>query len=199
VSMTGHDIIAFANGSSVLSQILLVDPAYFTRLVAPAGAFEFYRFSKLRFRIHPAAVQVAASYLPEATTTTATYANIIHQPRMAHLTGAETTPSPWINIPRGVLLGTATKWFKTQTATGTDPSITQGTLMVATASSAAATNTLEFEYVCQFRGGEASGLQPLLPRQASSSAASSSSSSSSSTSLTVIEEYECPCKCGKSV
>jgi len=149
-----------------------------------SGAFEFYRFRRLSFRILPRAapgVNYAATavgdlilaYLPEESTVTPSFANLSEQTFAVVLPAAtlngvtvtaaptQTIPTAWMTVPSKVLNNQGPKWYKTAGATTEDLETLQGQLILATTGSTDTDNAIiEITYDVDFCGAEKSTLQP---------------------------------------
>jgi hypothetical protein len=158
-----------------------VAPTIATRLADIEQAFEFYRFTSLRFRVFPsvgaglaADGNTIVAYVPEETTVAVTFAKLVEQTYsifmpQATITSAglipsqlgQSIPSRWMTIPARVLNAQGPKWYKTVGPTAEDPQVQQGALYLSSDNIADVRQFyLEVEYVCQFQGSEKTTLQP---------------------------------------
>jgi len=162
VRIGGRVVTGVANSSTVNALALNLNPGLIGRTQNMAKAFEFFRFSKLRFRVHPGNTtsNSIVAYNPDITSVAVTYSQLLEQPYFAFDSLTCTIPSPWCNVPRSTLWSTPTRWWKTNAATSVDSEIIQGQLLVATSGATAAVTTVEIEYMCEFKGAQGSGLQP---------------------------------------
>jgi hypothetical protein len=167
VPITGRLIFPLTTGATLNASIFFVQPQNFGRLVNISKAFEFYRYTRLRYRLLPippsnGGTRFAACYLPEepAAATTPVLANLLEQPRLAFQTSSMTVPTHWETVPRQVLLGTSVKWYKTVLASTEDADLVQGSIIYAGDSVLGNNSLLEIEYSIEFRGAESVGLQP---------------------------------------
>jgi hypothetical protein len=174
ISVAGKKIIITSLIAGVSSFNL--SPSLATRLLNISDNFEFFRFIRLRFRQYPNSSLAATNpstqivaYLPEETSVAFTFAGLQEQSYSTMITtnvlqaGANSTniPSNWVEVPRSVLLATAVKWFKTDSATTEDDFVIQGKFLIASANAADVSNcTIEIEYVTEFAGAEPASLQP---------------------------------------
>ncbi len=146
-------------------------PALFQRTTAIAGAFEFFRFKKLRFRqlvgsttaTLAAYADRAVGYSPVLGAAT-TYTSVSELVACNHFCApdpagfasgwsvAQTCPSDWSVVPREYLLTTPQRWFKV-TADAENPAVSQGQIVMASASTAdTGLVFLEVEYEAEFTG-----------------------------------------------
>jgi hypothetical protein len=154
-------------------QSIFLNPGNFGRLLNCAKAFEFYRFTKLRFRLMPSESSTAtqqvlvAGYLAEIADTPPAFAGVTEMMPQSTVvlagtgtTSTQTVPGKWVNVPRNVLLATPVKWYKTVASSGEDIFLSQGTIWLASSSVAdTAFLNLEIEYSCEFTGVEPSDAQ----------------------------------------
>jgi len=147
---------------------LLLRPGVTVRLINVAKAFEFYRFTKLRYRIMEfgsAGDMVSVGYLPELSTIGSGVATFL---AVSELYPGQTRPGfytcqqAWTNVPKQVLFGkTPTRWWKTSAASSEDLEIVQGEFIGQQSSAAAKSLWIEFEYTCQFAGTDTLNLEPV--------------------------------------
>jgi len=134
------------------------------RLAALADDFDEYRFTRLRFRLHRASDTspsdfFCAGYLPGIVDTPpTTQAQMMEILNSVYLTGVETVPTPWSEVPKPVLAGMH-PWYKTIPGTPEASEEFQGGLYGACTTSSVL--RLEIEGVCQFRAAVAAGNTPL--------------------------------------
>jgi len=146
-----------------------VDTSLAPRLTAVAGAYEYYRFTKLRFRQRPGSLWLtgisadrAVGFSPTLGAGT-TYANVKELQPVCHFApsgpsgsnqvAVQTVPSEWVNVPKQTLLGrTPTRWWKVA-ADAENPEVTQGQLRAASDSvTDVGTCLVEYQYECEFTG-----------------------------------------------
>lgn len=131
------------------------------RLTSIADDFDEYRFTRLRFRLHPLLSQAgpqALCYMPGIVDTPPSLAQSSEALSCVIFGQAATTPSAWVTVPAGVLAGMH-PWYKTIPGTPEASEELQGNLFLA----GTATDALFFEVegVCQFRAAIATGNTPL--------------------------------------
>lgn len=114
--------------------------------------FDLFKFTKLRYRIHPfdptqTDGQVIA-YVPDIDVQTTTAIQLSGSPIAAVQTPFCGVPSRWINVPKGQLKGML-DWYKCQADAGAAEFESQGLIMIATGLS---DNVFwEVEGVCEFK------------------------------------------------
>jgi hypothetical protein len=184
-TVSGRVIISFTNSSGTSSGTLLSPNfpdfagtqviAGGAKLATLASCFQYYRFTKLRWRFIPSATnspQISA-YTPDATGTVPNYSGVVGMPVTSDmiLVNASEVQSPSsqtkCTVPRGILLDQNVKWWKTTIITSPqDPTdlTAQGSLWVGT-SVAFSTQVmyLDLEYTCEFRDFIAPADLPLAP------------------------------------
>jgi hypothetical protein len=159
--MSGKIILPATLSSGVTFPVL--QPQTFNRLTSISKAYEFFRFTKLSFRLlgPPAAASYIVGYLPEETTATTTFAKVQEQSYSSFCAVATTVPGNRSTVPRSVLLATAPKWYKTNGASTEDDNLIQGTFLCASSSTGdESIMYIEIYYMVEFTGAENSGLQP---------------------------------------
>jgi len=154
-----------------------ITPGMFPRAASVSASFEFYRFTKLRFRILATSrssisspVDIVAGYLPEETGETSSYGSTLELLPNTHFASNSTAGtfapmtchSDWAVVPRRVLCGnTPTRWFKTNAASTEDLFVQQGVVPIHSSSASdAGVMYIEFRYELEFTGIEASQEQP---------------------------------------
>jgi hypothetical protein len=170
-TVSGRVIISFTNSSGTSSGTLL-NPLFsdFTgtqvvaggvKLSTLASCFQYFRFTRLRWRLYPSPTnaQMISAYTPNITGSIPNYSGVVGMPVTSDLITVNSsevqspaTPAK-VNVPRGVLLDQNVKWWKTSVISG-DPTdlYAQGSLWVGT--SVAYTNQIQYldvEYTCEFR------------------------------------------------
>jgi len=174
--VSGKSLFTFA--ATVPGFVNVTPSAIFSsRLIDISEAYEFYRFTKLHFRILPCSfcnsppaigTLWACGYIPEeaksgATPSTnaifeledscsfappCTYSTAILQP--------QTVPSSWAKVSRSSLLSTPTRWFKTSEVNPEDAFVVQGQIWYNNTSGDNGNLSLEVTWNCEFKG-----VQPL--------------------------------------
>jgi hypothetical protein len=191
VSRKGITAVTTVSGRSILFQNLA--SGYIGLAVTPSGisagrltnvlkAYEFYRFTKLRFRLRPGCTSTlvasltgtadyCACWIAEVNSAGPSYAeaseqvpNVHFAPGVAPVAATtpiypQTMPSEWVSVPREILLGKQpVKWWKSNT-TSVDPLVTQGVLFVVSSySSDVGAVLLELDYTCEFAGANVAGV-----------------------------------------
>jgi len=162
VKLTGRQSLNMSIATGNTSSTQLMYPANLSsRLVNLAKVFEFYRFTKMRFNVHPSffdyaseptvgyAGEYSLAYDPEgtnATSTSITYVENIQQETSfvgvaavvnigtgSGLTAPGCTSVRRWMVPKRVLLSTPTKWFRNAALTSEDSLTTQGIIIAAVA------------------------------------------------------------------
>lgn len=151
-----------ANASSTSAVAFNLNPGLFGRTTNLGKAFEFFRYTSLRFRIQPGNTvnNAIVAYNPDITSVAVVYPNLLEQPFQAFDSAVSTVPTAWTEVPKSVLLAAPTRWWKTNAATSVDSEIIQAQLLVATSGAGAAVTNMEIEYICEFKGAQGSALQP---------------------------------------
>ncbi len=175
----GNTLKVAATSSGVAS--INIDSSLSGRSSSMAANFQFYRYKKIRFRIHPNALlggagpvtqgcRVVAGYVPEGDAATVTPEELVPNTVLA-LTSAFgapgtvlgsvcTVPSTWADVPLSRLLGnTPTRWFQTSQDSQSYSTL-QGQIQLRLASGAGTRTaaaeqmsfTVEVEYTVEFRG-----------------------------------------------
>lgn len=108
--VSGRSLFTFTTTGSIV-----ISPAAFSRALAIADVFQFYRFTKLRIKNIPTGVACTYGYAPGALfDTPPTLASQVTELPYAVNHGLEKTTDTILNIPRKELLGDSQiKWFKT--------------------------------------------------------------------------------------
>ncbi len=133
------------------------------RLATIADAFDEYRFSMLRYRLHRAnntSMTVAAFYPGIVDTVPSTIAQIGENPHRTVAGDQTTVPSPWVDVPRGVLAGMH-PWYKSVAGTPESSEENQGILCVVDSGGTTSGATLEVEGICELRAGSSTSNTPL--------------------------------------
>jgi hypothetical protein len=143
----------------------VLQPQTFNRLTNISKAYEFFRFTKVSFRLlGPGTTNTnnyVVSYLPEETTAATTFAKCLEQSYSSFCGALTTVPGNRAAIPRSVLLGTSPKWYKTDGASTENDNLIQGTFLCASTNSADVSPLyIELTYLCELTGAEFSTLQP---------------------------------------
>jgi hypothetical protein len=135
------------------------------RLGEVGAAFEFYKFTKIRYRIlcdtatsEPEA-DLALGYYPEEPNSSVTHAEVQEFTPCAHFADSNTgivlqsVPSDWKRIPDSILNSTPSRMYQVNSANPEDPFLVQGTF-VAASNNPGDTGTVcyEVEYTCVFKG-----------------------------------------------
>jgi len=161
------------------------------RLTNVVKAYEFYRFTKLRFRWRPGSTtsiafslaspaDFVASYVGEYPDAFPTYTGLLEFAPNCHFAPADyssaivqpvypqTVPSEWATVSRDILQAAPVKWYRTASGAATDPDSVQGMVVLASSqgTSDIGTYVLEFEYTIQFAGQNVGGVasKPLVGR-----------------------------------
>jgi len=156
-------------------------------------AFEYYRFTKLRFRFLPGCTSSVAFSLAaprdfvcgwagEVASGSVSYSNVLEFQPNTHFSAGmysaaivgpvypQTTPSSWAVVSKRQLTSlTDVKWWRTQSGATTDPDYIQGVLYIFSDSSAdTGVYKLELDYTCEFTGPNANSVLTDLGRSLTS-------------------------------
>lgn len=131
------------------------------KLSTLASIFQYYRFTKLRWRLLPSntnAIEISG-YAPDATTSVPNYSGVAGLPHTSDAISinASGVQSPSVpektSVPRKMLLDQNLRWWRTEPITSEDVNfINQGSLWVG--SSVAFSNqiiSIDLEYTCEFK------------------------------------------------
>lgn len=147
------------NLASGLAQISL-QPTNLNAVSGSADSYEFYRISRLRYRLFPSSIsgiQVAA-YIAGAVDNPPTTTSDLAITRHACLLGDEVTvPSSWRNVPK-TALASYMSWYKTVVGSPAPDTELQGSIYLA--GSGTDGYTLEIEATYQFRSLVATSATP---------------------------------------
>jgi hypothetical protein len=172
VSGNNYTTIALVSGLANIP----INPGYVSaRLGEIAAAFEFFKFSRFRYRILPNSTtsvgglrDVAVGYFPEETNANPTKAQIDEFTPCAHFaissTGsstpiAQTVPSAWKSVSKKILSGVPLSRYLCNASSTEDVSENQGTLWFgSTWTGDTGLIVIETEYTCTFSGINVGGL-----------------------------------------
>jgi len=143
---------AASSGAKTLS----VSPLLTPRLTILADTFDEYRFTKLSFRLHPTgtadtSIETACFEPGVVDTPPATNSAQSESLACAISTGAETTPSNWVTVPKGVLAGYQ-PWYKSVAGTPETAEEVQGNIFCFNSNGASDSTVVELSGICEFRG-----------------------------------------------
>ncbi len=154
-----------SDGSSKISSAL--SPLINDPLSIQANSFEYYRFTKLSFRLHP-------TFTGGTTYTTAVYfysgvpdaapagiPQIMNSDESTLLTSAALVPSSWVNVNRRVLAGKQ-PWYKAVAGTPEAIEEIQGYFLGYTEGGTSKNVTLQVTGTIQFKGVTDSAATPPL-------------------------------------
>jgi len=139
-----------------------VQPSSFTRALAIADVYQFYRFTKLKIRILPEEVNAGVSYAPGALfdTPPTTSAAVVELPLHASH-GAFKTTDTILEVGRKELLGdNQIKWYKTIVGTPSAQFETQGNIYYYTGPGAG-TVLVIIDYTVEFQSWNLAAQSPL--------------------------------------
>lgn len=141
-----------------------------TRLGLIADEFETYRFTEVKFRLHPlltlAADLIAMSYLPGVVDATPSFTSLNEVVDSVYISGQATVPSEWRTVTKSELRSNI--WYKSIPGAASDWDEQQGTFRIASAANANVAVYFEIRGVCEFCGAADPGATPamrLLGRQ----------------------------------
>lgn len=158
-SVSGRQLFSWA--LSTVSSIP-VQPSTFTRALAIADVFQFYRFTNLTIRILPEEVNAGVSYAPGALfdTPPTTSAGVVELPlHVSH--GAFKTTDTVLRVSRKELLGdNQLKWYKTIAGTPAQQFETQGNIYYYTGAGAGTVLVL-IDYTVEFQSWNLAAQSPL--------------------------------------
>jgi hypothetical protein len=181
--VSGRVVITFTNTSGTSSGTY-VDPSFSSlvgtqtiaggeKLAALALLFQYFRFTRFKWRLSPSATNayVISGYTPDATTAVPTYSGVVGMPVTSDLItrDASDVQSPSVpakvSVPKAVLLDQNLKWWKTTHRTGEDLEFyTQGSLWVGTSTTYSnQIQVIDLEYTCEFKDFIAPADLPLVP------------------------------------
>jgi len=143
------------------------------RLNAIADEYELYRFTQLKFRLHPVAPFSAlyetmiAAYFPGQIDAAPTFGNMNESTHMVIMTAGQSTvgagmsvPTEWCNVPASVLKGSLA-WYKATPGSMSTWDEQQGAFRFASsAGSSTALLNFEVQGVCEFTGAADPGATP---------------------------------------
>ncbi len=150
------------NYGATTSATIAIQPSTFSRCLAIADVFQFYRFTHVRVQVVPADNSVVLGYAPGALfdTPPTTAASIIELP-IALYHGAANFNNSFLNIPRSELLKDAQiPWFKTIVGTPAAQFETQGNVYLVTGAGATG-GIVVVEWTCEFQSWNLAGQSPL--------------------------------------
>jgi hypothetical protein len=167
-----------------------------TKLAAMAALFQYYRFTKLRWRLLPSntnAIEISG-YAPDATTAVPNYSGVVGLPLTSDAISINASsvviPSvpEKIAVPRKMLLDQNLRWWRTQPIASEDVNfINQGSLWVG--SSVAFTNqilVMDLEYTCEFKDFIAPADLPLITVSTARAAQNSGDDDAKSSDFTTV-------------
>jgi len=175
---------AFASLSSGYSGVAVTPSGIsVSRLTNIVKAYEYYRFTRLRFRLCPGCTSSVAFSLSaprdwvacftgEVPATGIAYSNALELTPVTHFSAAmysstivgpvypQTVPSDWAVVPRSQLMGkTPTRWWRTATGSTTDPDSVQGDITIfSDTTSDVGVFKLEIDYDVEFSSPDSGGL-----------------------------------------
>ena len=154
--------------ASAGSAVCQVYPGAFARVLEIADAFDEYRVTSLRYRIHPMStsrvnIHTLAYYPGVTDTPPATFTAGAENTFSTVLAIATTVPSEWKNVPRAILQGYF-QWYKTVVGSVDTSEEVQGNLYATSGTTEAI--TIEVEGVFEFKGPAGTGTTPMLKRDA---------------------------------
>ncbi len=144
-------------------------PTSFPRVLEVADAFEQYRVTRLRYRLHPISVAnqraIAVAYYPGITDNPpAAVTDIAENTLRAVLGVAATVPTKWVSVPTSVLQG-CFPWYKTVPGSSDSSEEIVGNLY-ARGAGLSDYYGLEVEGMFEFKGPANTGATPMARVQA---------------------------------
>ncbi len=153
------------NYAATTAATIAIQPSSFSRCLAMADVFQFYRFTKIDVQIVPVDNSVVIGYAPGALfdTPPTTAASIIELP-LAVYHGAAKFNDTHLRVPRSELVQDAQiSWFKTIVGTPAAQFETQGNLYLSTGGGANG-GILVIEWTCEFQSWNLAGQSPMVPK-----------------------------------
>lgn len=161
----------FTTGTINVNGILSISPASFTRALAVADVFQFYRFTMLKVIIPPtapsaptgtAAASTSIAYAPGALfdVPPASIADLIALPKYLHMGNACTTDKVMILNQKDLLSHVQLPWFKTIVGTEDAQFEIQGNLYYL--SSIIGSASYIVEYRVEFQSPNLAGNSPMI-------------------------------------
>ena len=137
------------------------------RLAGIADSFDEYRFVRLRYRVLPPngsqSTAHVITFAPGITDTAPTVTNVLEYLGTVQVTARMSVPSPWYDVPKGVLSGMHA-WYKTVVGATDAADELQGNFFLA--GGATDVVSIEIEGICQFRAAAAPGSTPMARAEA---------------------------------
>ncbi len=158
-----HWLNSSPNSASALT--INVYPAAFSRVLEIADAFDLYRVTKLKFRLHCTASEASAGYYPGVTDNLPTSMQDLGENiySIYQIGGGGTPPTDWIKVPKTVLRGYQ-NWYKTVLGSvGTDTEIV-GSIFIRGGASEVVRLEIRGEF--EFTGAANTGATPAERRKA---------------------------------
>jgi len=157
--VSGRTLFTLAGGAATT---IAVSPASFSRCLAIADVFQFYRFTDLKLVIIPNDAAVTAGFAPGAAfdTPPATAGTILELP-LAVSHGFVKSVDTVLHVPRSELLrDTQIQWYKTIAGTPAVQFETQGNFYVVAPGAAGSTHYIE--WTCEFQSWNLAAQSPLF-------------------------------------
>ncbi len=151
----------FYNASATPGSIIAVSPAAFSRALAIADVFQFYRFTKLDIHIAPTATTYSLGYANGAAfdTPPTTTGEVMQLPYAQLITSTQTVPIK-LHVPRSELVkDSQLNWFKTIAGNPDTQFEIQGNIYLG--AGAATTAALYVDYEVEFQSWNLATNSPL--------------------------------------
>ncbi len=151
----------YFNASATPGSIVPISPAAFSRALAIADVFQFYRFTKLNVHMAPTGTTYSLGYANGAAFDTAptTTGEVIQLPYAQLMTSTQTTPVH-LNVPRAELVkDSQLNWFKTIPGNPDTQFEIQGNLYLG--AGAATTVAFYMDYEVEFQSWNLATNSPL--------------------------------------
>jgi len=150
-----HALVHVDTVTNLATVALDASSAISDRVNEALDIFQYYRYEKLSFRIHPVGAESAVCFLGSvANTAPMSRSEIMENLDTAYLAAFMNIPTKWTNVPSSRLRGQF-PWFKTRQGTSDVTEAVQGAFYFWTASSSG-TCIIEFR-------GEVRGNSPIDP------------------------------------
>ncbi len=148
-----HVVGASTTASGVAT--IPLTPAISTTVGSLGDTWAAYRFTRLRFRLHPAAAQaggwLTACYVTGITDTAPASVSAGSDNNESTLIGkASTVPSRWVNVPKLVLSGYH-PWYKTVGGSPESAEEVQGNIFINDSAAGTAAYIIEIEGTVEFK------------------------------------------------
>jgi len=129
------------------------------KLTSLAALFQYYRFTRLRWRLLPAGISAVfvAAFQPGSTITTPNYSGVVGMPCVCPAIFVNTldqvipaTPAVY-SVPRKALLEQPVKWWKCNPSSEPNDLVYQGSVFVGATIVFAQSVYLDISYTCEFK------------------------------------------------